>query len=84
MIITEKNTPTITEQKQILENCVHKLEEVDSCIQSMYPVLSTEYSLSDLSKEELMAHEFYDDLVSVFCSLGGMLLEVVRKGVRHG
>lgn len=29
----KKNTsPTVAEQKQILETCVHKLEEVNACV----------------------------------------------------
>lgn len=36
----KKNTsPTVAEQKQILETCVHKLEEVNACILAMYPTL---------------------------------------------
>ena len=32
----KKNTsPTVAEQKQILETCVHKLEEVNACIMAM-------------------------------------------------
>ena len=34
----KKNTsPTVAEQKQILETCVHKLEEVNACILAIIP-----------------------------------------------
>ena len=52
----KKNTsPTVAEQKQILETCVHKLEEVNACILAMYPTLSTNLPLSDYTNEELIA-----------------------------
>ena len=60
----EKKTtaPTVAEQKQILETCVHKLEEVNACILAMYPTLSTNLPLSDYTNEELIAHELCEDI----------------------
>ena len=63
----KKNTsPTVAEQKQILETCVHKLEEVNACILAMYPTLSTNLPLSDYTNEELIAHELCEDIFSDF------------------
>ena len=78
----KKNTsPTVAEQKQILETCVHKLEEVNACILAMYPTLSTNLPLSDYTNEELIAHELCEDIFSDFIRFGHILIEVVRKEV---
>ena len=62
----KKNTsPTVAEQKQILETCVHKLEEVNACILAMYPTLSTNLPLSDYTNEELIAHELCEDKMCI-------------------
>ena len=81
-IMEKKNTsPTVAEQKQILETCVHKLEEVNACILAMYPTLSTNLHLSDYTNEELIAHELCEDIFSDFIRFGHILIEVVRKEV---
>ena len=81
-IMEKKNTaPTVAEQKQILETCVHKLEEVNACILAMYPTLSTNLPLSDYTNEELIAHELCEDIFSDFIRFGHILIEVVRKEV---
>ena len=78
----KKNTsPTVAEQKQILETCVHKLEEVNACILAMYPTLSTNLPLSDYTNVELIAHELCEDIFSDFIRFGHILIEVVRKEV---
>ena len=73
----KKNTsPTVAEQKQILETCVHKLEEVNACILALYPTLSTNLPLSDYTNEELIAHELCEDIFSDFIRFGHILIEV--------
>lgn len=75
----KSTAPTIAEQKQILEACVHKLDEVNVSILGMYPKLSTKLPKSDYSNEELIATELREDIYTLFIRLGNILVEVIRK-----
>lgn len=76
---TSQTAPTIAEQKQILEACVHKLDEVNDSILGMYPKLSTKLPKSDYNNEELIAIELREDIYTLFIRLGNILVEVIRK-----
>lgn len=75
----KSTAPTIAEQKQILEACVHKLDEVNDSILGMYPKLSTKIPKSDYNNEELIAIELREDIYTLFIRLGNILVEVIRK-----
>lgn len=75
----KSTAPTIAEQKQILEACVHKLDEVNVSILGMYPRISTKLPSSDYNNEELIAIELREDIYTLFIRLGNILVEVIRK-----